>query len=178
MDLRPTALTTKLLLLFFSLLVFVSFYLLQTTRTLAAENPFPGGEINCDDQSDPNFQSLRPYQANPCKEGVADEALFCGNDLLLRDTRLAYKSQAIKCDALGDNKERCYFNTGRVTKNVVVDLSGAELPILGNTELVINSQNRENKLDDAQKVNDYVSWYLNGVVNRAEYHYSGVRTPE
>lgn len=178
MNLRSSAFATKLLFSFFTLLVFVSLYLFQTSKTLAAENPFPSGEIDCGDQSDPNFHSLRPYQANPCKEGVADEALFCGNDLLLKDTRLAYKNQAIKCEGVGDNKERCYFNTGKVTKNIVVDLSGAELPILGNTELVKNSQNQEEELDDAQKVNDYVAWYLNGVINRAEYPFVGTRTEE
>jgi len=41
---------------------------------------------------------------------------------------------------------------------------------MGNTEDVINSQNRDSEtLNDAAKVNGYVSWYLNGTVNRAEY---------
>ncbi|KKT67480.1 MAG: hypothetical protein UX25_C0022G0002 [Candidatus Woesebacteria bacterium GW2011_GWC2_45_9] len=53
-------------------------------------------------------------------------------------------------------------------KSVAVDLSDAELPILGNTEDVPNSQNADEGLDDAEKTNEYVSWYLNGVIGRAE----------
>jgi hypothetical protein len=40
---------------------------------------------------------------------------------------------------------------------------------LGNTENVVNSQNQTEELDDAEKTNQYVSWYLNGVTSRAEY---------
>lgn len=63
-----------------------------------------------------------------------------------------------------------------VSKTVTIDVSGAELPIMGNTgdqKEVTNSQNKlssdEETLTDADKVNNYVSWYLNGTVNRAEY---------
>ncbi|MBI4157518.1 hypothetical protein HY502_01580, partial [Candidatus Woesebacteria bacterium] len=172
MDLRPTALVTKLLFFFFFTFLFVSLFLVRTTKTLAAEDPWPPPPVPCD-QSTNNFHSLRPYQASPCKEGVADEALFCGNDLLIKDTRLAYKSQAIKCEDIEGSKERCFFNTGPVTTNLAIDLSGASLPIAGNTELVKSARSREETLDDAQKVNDYVSWYLNGVINRAEYPFTG-----
>lgn len=178
MDLRPTVLATKLLFSFFVFLLLVGAYLFKTVSTQAAEDPFPKGDVPCGDTADPNFHSLRPYQANPCKEGVSEEALFCGNDLLVKDTRLAYKSQAIKCEGIGENKERCYFKIGPVTRNIVIDLSGASLPIAGNTELVKNSQNRDETLDDAQKVNDYVSWYLNGVINRAEEPFVGTNDPE
>jgi hypothetical protein len=43
---------------------------------------------------------------------------------------------------------------------------------MGNTEDVTNSKNASagsDILNDAEKVNNYVSWYLNGVMNRAEY---------
>ncbi len=47
---------------------------------------------------------------------------------------------------------------------------------MGNTEDVINSQNPidvnsgiNETLNDADKINNYVSWYLNGTLNRAEY---------
>ena len=42
-------------------------------------------------------------------------------------------------------------------------------PIMGNTEEVKNSQNGGDTYDDATKVNEYASWYLSGVNNRAEY---------
>lgn len=185
MNPRPTALAMKLLLFVFSFLLLSSLHLFKTTKTLAAENPIPPPVVPCDETRPDlfhllqnQFHSLRPYQGSPCKEGVSEEALFCGNDLLIKDTRLASKSQAIKCEDIGGGKERCYFNTGPVTTRIAIDLSGAELPIAGNTELVKNSQNRDEKLDDAQKVNDYASWYLNGVINRAEYPFVGTKKEE
>lgn len=50
----------------------------------------------------------------------------------------------------------------------------AYLPIMGNTEMVVNSQRQPAEimpeaLDDPAKVNEYISWYLNGVIGRAEY---------
>lgn len=43
------------------------------------------------------------------------------------------------------------------------------MPIMGNTEDVVNSKSSTDTLSDAEKMNGYVSWYLNGVMNRAEY---------
>lgn len=76
--------------------------------------------------------------------------------------------------------ETCSFTiTG--TKNFQVSMSGAQLPIMGYTEpsygntsgsnpKVINSINPQNEtLSDKDKVNEYVSWYLNGVIGRKEY---------
>src|SRR3990170_4422809 len=42
---------------------------------------------------------------------------------------------------------------------------------MGNTENVVNSQEQPSseEIDDARKVNEYVSWYLNGITGRAEY---------
>jgi len=79
--------------------------------------------------------------------------------------------------------ERCSF-TITSSKTVSVELSNAEFPIMGYTEpsqdnlnesdpKVINSINPEEEtLDDATKMNEYVSWYLNGVNGRAEYPYN------
>lgn len=43
-----------------------------------------------------------------------------------------------------------------------------KVPIVGNTQLVNNSQTDTNTLDSAQRTNQYVSWYLNGTNYRAE----------
>jgi len=81
-----------------------------------------------------------------------------------------------------DGTETCTFLVNR-ERDVAIDLSGAEFPIMGNTQDVINSQNLwgnslpfdvfdvSEPLDayDPTKVNEYVSWYLNGIINRAEY---------
>jgi hypothetical protein len=79
----------------------------------------------------------------------------------------------IDCINNGDGTETCNFTIDR-TKIVAIDLDGAYLPIMGNTERVINSQNQAAetptaRFDDPIKVNEYVSWYLNGVIGRAEY---------
>lgn len=80
-----------------------------------------------------------------------------------------------------DGTETCTFLVHR-ERDVAIDLSGAEFPIMGNTDDVINSQNQwgtpsfdalqaYEPLDayDPTKVNEYVSWYLNGIIGRAEY---------
>lgn len=78
----------------------------------------------------------------------------------------------------GDGTETCYFNIERV-RDIAVDLEGAYLPIMGFTEPSVGSESRPDRvtnaysqdenMDDARKVNEYVSWYLNGINNRAEY---------
>ncbi|OGM21462.1 hypothetical protein A2955_02555 [Candidatus Woesebacteria bacterium RIFCSPLOWO2_01_FULL_37_19] len=75
-----------------------------------------------------------------------------------------------------DGTETCTFLVSR-SRSVAIDLSDAEFPIMGNTDDLINSQNQNTPeaLDayDPTKVNEYVSWYLNGVFGRAEYPPSG-----
>ncbi len=75
-------------------------------------------------------------------------------------------------------QETCTFIVDRV-KDIVIDLDRTELPIMGYTEpslgntgdsyRVINSRLQDETVTDAQKVNEYVSWYLNGIIGRAEY---------
>ncbi|KKR11263.1 MAG: Exopolysaccharide biosynthesis protein N-acetylglucosamine-1-phosphodiester alpha-N-acetylglucosaminidase [Candidatus Woesebacteria bacterium GW2011_GWA1_39_21] len=85
------------------------------------------------------------------------------------------------CHINSNGTETCSFTITN-SKNVAVDVSGAELPIMGYTEpsvgadpgkpKVINAYNpNEETVDNATKVNEYVSWYLNGIIGRAEYPY-------
>jgi len=156
--------------MFVSCLLFLVFFLGMFVQNTAAA-AFPPGKIPCDEVENPEFQSLRPYQKNPCDKKVHDTALFCGNDLVLSDIINVNKSQAESCTSIGGGKEKCHFVYERPPLEIAIDLSGADLPIAGNTELVINSQNFKTvtDLDDATKVNEYLSWYLNGAINRAEY---------
>ena len=62
--------------------------------------------------------------------------------------------------------------------NIELDLSEARLPIAGNTELVPNSTQGTSTLNFTQRVNEYVSWYLNGIIQRAEEDYFTVPTNE
>ena len=114
------------------------------------------------------FHSLRPYQASPCNINIEQTSRLCGNDMTLIDT--------IKVEPYDSHSSNCVENGSTLTCDyiyprgfmVIADASTSQLPIAGNTELVPNSQSTQNQLDSAQRVNDYLSWYLNGVVNRAE----------
>lgn len=147
----------KLLIPLFIFLAFAFFFL---GREVVAQVPAP--YVNCDDIRSPEFHSLRPYQKSPCNREPTETAQFCGNRLVLTDSvsplQVINPVSASNCTRIGGNSYRCSYNTsGSATYKI--DLSEAELPILGNTE---------KELDSAEKTNEYVSWYLNGVTGRAE----------
>jgi len=140
-------------------------------KAVAAQ--IPPQPVDCNDTINPEFHSLRPYQASPCNENVSGAA-FCGNGIAISEQVAATQSlnpnSAPNCTLVDSRTSRyqCTFDIHR-ERRITVDLSNAELPILGNTEKVVNSQNQNDELDDAQKTNEYVSWYLNGATGRAEY---------
>lgn len=154
-------LTSKLVYLFFLLLVFGSLFLGVKVSKAQAPVP-PPGNIPCTDTEDPEFNSLRPYQASPC--GDAPKATWCGNRIFLYET---YKEKRSPGGYVEESIEEPSHNA-TIKKTYVIELSDLELPIEGNTELTKNSSNDADQIDDAQKMNEYVSWYLNGVNNRAE----------
>lgn len=137
------------------------------------QDAIPPPYKNCSAEEDPEFHSLRPYQASPCYQEVADTALICANTLLYDDT--------VKVPCTDDNCT--YYCEGgvavctcvvNVIRQFYVNAFDAELPIMGNTEdEVVNSQfdtpPPDEGIDHYAKVNEYVSWYLNGVNQRAEY---------
>lgn len=131
-----------------------------TTLIFAQNSPIPPGDIPCSKTDYPEFSSLRPYQANPCNKN-APTALFCGNQLVLQDH-------------VSSSEGSCSISGGRInctvtkTKTIAINLSDAKLPILGNTDDTENSTNSSGSLNDAEKINQYVSWYLSGVNNKAE----------
>jgi hypothetical protein len=161
--------TFKLLFLpvFFSLLAVATFLPVKIAK---AQVPPP--YISCEDVDSPEFHSLRPYQKSPCNQEPTETARFCGNRLVLTDTVTRIQTTpptvASNCFSLGGTNYRCTYST-QETANYKIDLSEADFPILGNTEDVTNSQSQTEGLDDAEKTNQYVSWYLNGVTGRAEY---------
>lgn len=118
---------------------------------------------NPDAWRNPEFHSQRPYQASPCHD--SPKAYMCSNiiNVKLETVRMLYNP------ALCDENGLCQFNRGPQTKRVVISLSGVDLPILGNTQDVINSQNAVETLSDADKMNEYVAWYLSGATHKAEY---------
>src|SRR3990167_9463143 len=143
----------SLLLALFLLLLLFTFYLLP--QSINAQ--VPGFKVPCDQEKDPEFDSLRPYQASPC--GDSPKAKFCNNDYIIEE------GVKTKWDGSCTQSEPYICPTDQhLVKNYLVDGEGAKLPILGNTEDVKNSQSASDALDDATKMNEYVSWYLNGVI--------------
>ena len=184
-----------LILNIFLILLFSTFYLLHATDTYATD-PAPSPYVNCNDIRPPNaiditvpifgridisiggeweFNSLRPYQASPCNEAPPapsppkePQALLCGNDLVFKEAFEKDPGQAISCTNTADGGRKCNFKETS-TVNVSIDLSKSELPILGNTEDVPNSKDNSEKMPEAERINQYVSWYLNGTLNRGEF---------
>jgi len=156
MNKLPKKLSQKKLSFLVSLLLLSSLLLGFSVSSVWAQS--------CDEIDSPEFHSLRPYPASPCDQEISETALFCGNNLVIQEKVSASEGSCI----LGaDGKRECTVTKSRL---IAIDLSDAELPIVGNTEDVLNSSNKQDDsdLNDAEKVNEYVSWYLNGVINRAE----------
>lgn len=160
--------------LFVAALAFTVYLLPQTVSAETyvstynhADTPFPRIHLPCDETEDPEFASLRPYQAAAC--GDANKAYFCSNSLVFVETFEDFPQ--CKAQAPAEGKFICDLGSGKFIEdhNLIVDLDESELPILGNTELTKNSQSNSDSIDDGTKMNEYVSWYLEGTLNRAEY---------
>ncbi|GEM_PF-1809942 len=143
------------------------------------KDPFPPPYIACDQVYDNmDFHSLRPFQASPCNPEPAVSYAMCANDLIATEkieltwagalpTGISLKED---CEEIAGNMV-CQFEVNEREIHVDVDLSTAELPIVGLTQgpYVNNSQYRPfGTLTDAQRMNEYLSWYMNGTVYRAE----------
>lgn len=157
-----------------SLFIFTLFSLRSANAQVSSPAPIPPHNptpIPCSSTGDPEFHSLRPYQASPCVAKMAETAKFCGNTLTLQDQiDVPYKPGIDNCSQPSGGKVVCNYVIPRSEK-ITINLSNAKLPIMGNTENVPNSQTPTDDsptLNDKEKVNGYVSWYLNGVMNRAE----------
>lgn len=140
---------------------------------------FEGQEIFPNDEQPNNIYFACTYCAN--------------NDCIPRDVPCAdigCQSDAdctTECRDNGDGTQTCTFTIDRI-KDIAIDLEGAYLPIMGFTEpsegatsrpqRVINSVFQSETLNNPDKVNEYVSWYLNGINNRAEYNPPNQNTEE
>jgi hypothetical protein len=218
--------------------------------------PIPPPYVPCNEVRYPEFHSLRPYQASPCNQKLEDLALYCGDSITIEDdidVTYNYYSPPPDCaegeidrkfgidccyrDYEYEGVDYCRFYIHR-EREIAIDLSDAELPIMGNTEDVINSQDQNlaspsvaetgtfycdnnamsggcinnckqgyfpnctpgdvtgyvpclgpysptacisagpvERITNEQKVNEYVSWYLNGINERAEYSFLNPEDP-
>lgn len=157
---KPLILLTISTLLALAVFIFKNSY-------IKAEGPIPDIHFPCNLTANPEFSSLRPYQAAAC--GDANKAIFCSNSLIFTETFSDFPQ--CKAQAPAEGSFICDLGSGKdiPDHNLVVDLADSNLPILGNTELTKNSSSNQDQIDDATKVNEYASWYLNGTINRAEY---------
>ncbi len=108
-----------------------------------------------------DYHSLRPAPFSPYDDEVTG-AILCGNTVYVSDSI----TKRSCCPA--DTCCTCNYHENR-SGNVTIDFTNSELPIVGNTEDVANWDIPTDTLSDVEKVNQYVSWYLNGSINRAEY---------
>jgi hypothetical protein len=158
--------------LYLQVFLLIFFFLGLGIIVSKAKAQAPSPYVSCDEVRDPEFHSLRPYQKSPCNQEASQTAHFCGNQLVVSDSvsalQITLPFLAENCTLIDDDKYRCTYEITR-SKDVAIDLSGASFPIMGNTEDVINSQNQTEGLDDAEKTNEYVSWYLSGVISPVEY---------
>ena len=137
-----------------------------SNNTSGGSDAFPKLRLECTNQRSEEFHSLRPYQAAPC--GDAPKAIFCSNKLqFIEDVDVTsvcedqrqYSTGSFICQNINVHVQK---------HDLYVTLDNSQFPILGNTEDVVNHVNGEDSIDDATKVNEYVSWYLNGVVDKKE----------
>ncbi|HKB88115.1 MAG TPA: hypothetical protein VKC53_00550 [Patescibacteria group bacterium] len=162
---------SKFVYFVFFLLTFVFCFLYPVLQPGVVNAQIPKLRLPCtDDGKNPEFNSLRPYQAAPC--GDAGKALYCSNDLIFTED-FDFAGQCGGQAPAGTGNFTCKLNGGLGSglipaHTLYVTLDNSQFPIEGNTEQVKNSQNSSDSLDDATKVNEYVSWYLSGVTGHAE----------
>ena len=168
-------------LLFKSILLAI-FNLLFINSPVSAQIPPP--YVPCNQTRSPEFHTLRPYQASPCEltgvplplpatpPALEPARLYCGNDMLIQESFSVLPGDAISpCVDNGNDTITCDFL--RISDvPVAASLSDAELPIMGNAQLVPNQVNNGNPLPENLAYNrrtaEYVSWYLNGTIYRME----------
>lgn len=151
----------------------------KSCETVETQAEYTPEKVACNTTTNEEFHSLRPYPVSACLEEIEDTALFCGNDLVAKNTLEGFPipvDQGGKCELVDENlstKEYvdsfipgsyvlCTFEQQDINVGVKIDLSNSDLPIVGNTELVPNEFSSQDDLSRAQAANDYVSWYLNG----------------
>lgn len=144
--------------LFFKLtIVFLLISLTYFTKNVVATNsaPIPEPYIPCNQTEKPEWHSLRPYQASPCKVPIKEEeqSLLCGKDFILNQTFTTNSaSQYCKCPpapgGCGVFPVMCHCDVPKEFETSV-NAFDSELPIAGNTELI--SAGKTSSLGEQEK---------------------------
>lgn len=167
----------KLKFIAFLVLFFASLYFGYKVSEVRAVDAIPDPVVPCQENEaeDPEFSSLRPYQASPC--GPAPRALFCNNNYVIREEVKDDKEAEVNAAGKVIKLSNCSRSGGKwicptnrtINKNYSISLHNATLPILGNTQGNENSESGDSGMDNSQKMNEYVNWYLQGTLGRAEH---------
>ena len=131
----------KNFLIFPLLLVVLSLLLPQF---VSAQIPEP--YVNCADTDSPEWHSLRPYQASPCKLPIdpdSEMSQLCGKDLIARDTFMVTPRDAVRCEIHScPGTATCYYKYPREFW-VTINPFESSYPIAGNTELIPEDEGNE-----------------------------------
>lgn len=174
--------------------LFAIHFSLFAGRVAAQTAPVPNRKVPCNETDSPEFHSLRPYQASAtCITEAANYAKFCGNTLTIQESvTVTYSPKEDNCIQSSPGKVLCTYAIPVAPHRIIINLTGANLPIMGNTEEVVNSTNpidpnlgfldffqssSTTNISPAERVNNYVSWYLNGIFNQAEYFPTFINNP-
>ncbi|QQS39070.1 hypothetical protein IPM62_00415 [Candidatus Woesebacteria bacterium] len=143
--------------------------------------PWPNPYIPCEGDAErdplayPEYHSLRPFQASPCRQhglsaGTGGQLKqYCGNDIIVTETLNVGPGDGT-CTRNGNTLD-CDFEIDS-SVDVNIDLTDAELPIMGNTQLVPNQINGGSPQPEQfawnRRVNEYFSWWLEGAPYKAD----------
>jgi hypothetical protein len=139
------------------------------------------------DPCNPYPEDLAPYCANSIIAWDDITKIYHIGDYI---AQICSQGTIPDCDCGGSFSPACCnmvldgngeFTTGMIEcifkengqRQISASFENAELPIMGNTVNVVRNHVGADDVgfNDAAKVNEYVSWYLNGVIGRAEYPY-------
>jgi hypothetical protein len=165
------------LLLFTTLILALILSLMLPSKT-SAEKCDPYSPL-LDNQCD----SLRPFPGvtpSPLPNSIpTPSVVMCGNSVTVTNEIKVTPEQSLNCvKDLKNDTATCSYSFSKNVEFEITNLDEAELPIMGNTEDTVNLQSGlsdllNDPLTASDKMNQYASWYLNGVINRAEYPFIG-----
>jgi len=123
--------------------------------------PTPKDYVSCSGTTDPEWHSLRPYQASPCNVPINDDeqAILCGTDLDVHDKFTVYEQHADICipypyTCPPPPSTTCHFTIERLFQ-IYLDAFDSKLPIAGQTELVPGGETSKLPLEEKLRLTEW-----------------------
>lgn len=156
------------------------------------------------EEGENEWHSLRPYPGSAncsVRDLNKGEVAMCANRMVAKQileitmegintdsecSKIPEEQTLTYTNSIGDrvnylaewNSWRCPNTEAQAEGNLTVNLTDAELPVLGNTEDVPNGSQAFSGLTYEQRVNNFVSWYLQGAVPTAEEEFAAATDPQ